>query len=217
MSHPLTDLLMDSLKSHWATVYNTKAADSVSWFQPNPEPSLALIRQVMPKPEAQACMIDIGAGDAYLVETLWQQGYHCLTALDISVEALARAQTRINETAARNIEWVVGNVLDFNPSRKFRLWHDRAALHFLTTPTDIARYVEIATHAIAPGGWLVLAPFAENGPEKCSGLPVQRYSMRQLEDTFAQGFTPVMHHPYAHITPGGNTQHFLYALLQRNA
>ncbi|HWB27657.1 MAG TPA: class I SAM-dependent methyltransferase [Chitinophagaceae bacterium] len=203
---------MENSKEHWQKVYETKKPDEVSWTQVVPETSLAFIRSFqLPKP---ARIIDIGGGDSKLVDYLLEEGFEHITVLDISQEALTRAKNRLGANA-KKITWIAEDVRDFKPLGTFDLWHDRAAFHFLTDEADIAAYVRTLIDSLVPGGYLVMGTFAENGPEKCSGLPVQRYSETSLAKRLGGGFQKIGCLHDNHITPFGTTQDFLFCSFQK--
>lgn len=197
---------------HWNQVYDTKGADQVSWFQPEPTVSLALIDDL--HLQRGDPILDVGGGGSVLVDRLLQRGYSDVTVLDVSAHGLDLARQRLDDSAAR-VHWVHTDLLQWAPTRRFALWHDRAVFHFLTDPADQARYRALATAAIAPGGHLILATFAADGPQQCSGLPVARYDPDQLAAQLGPGFTPVTTRREHHHTPTGSTQPFTWLLLRR--
>jgi len=197
-------------KTHWENVYRTKRPDEVSWYQREPSLSLELIRRAVPGPSAQ--IIDVGGGASTLVDGLLRAGYSNLTVLDLSATALAESRERLGESAAR-VQWLDDDVLSATlPEAAYDLWHDRAVFHFLTNVADRAAYVAQVRRAVRPGGHVLVATFAEDGPSKCSGLPVARYSPETLHHEFAGGFELVESVREQHVTPGGSTQSFLYCL-----
>jgi trans-aconitate methyltransferase len=185
-------------KSHWQAVYTTKAEHEVSWFQENPAPSLELIDLLGPMPES--ALVDIGGGASRLVDSLLARGFHDVTVLDISAAALDAARARLGEQASR-VQWVVADVTKWSPARTFDLWHDRAAFHFLTDPADRSAYVSRMKQAIKPGGHAIIAAFAIDGPEKCSGLPVHRYDAAGLAGELGEGFELLDSRRHDHSTP----------------
>lgn len=204
---------MDS-KQHWDEVYAQKAEDAVSWFQPRPEISLALIQAAGPgKSDA---LIDVGGGASRLVDGLLAAGFTDLTVLDIAAAALQKSRARLGRDAAR-VQWIAVDVTRWQPGRRYRLWHDRAVFHFLTAPAERLAYRRALEAALAPGGTAIMASFAPDGPERCSGLPVQRYS----PDTLAAELGPTFHledsRREEHLTPAGKVQHFQYSLFRRSA
>ncbi|MEZ6232625.1 MAG: class I SAM-dependent methyltransferase [Phycisphaerales bacterium] len=203
-------------QQHWQHVYETKADDQLSWFQQQPTASLALIRAIQPAP---ASAIDIGGGQSALAAALLREGVAHVAVLDISVAAIDRAKARLGHSADR-VRWIVADVLDTQlPSvpdvGTFDLWHDRAVFHFLTNPDDRRRYAQAAARTVRAGGHAVIATFAPTGPEKCSGLPVQRYDADALAAEFAPAFTPVRAESETHTTPWGKAQDFTCVLLRR--
>jgi len=165
-------------RDHWERVYLSRPADSVSWFQQNPEPSLTWIRALgLPQ---SAAIIDVGGGASVLVDALLDDGYRAVSVLDVSGAALERARLRLGANAAR-ARWIVADVLCGPPSHgRVDVWHDRAVFHFLTTPAERAAYLAHLRATLRPGGHVVLACFAIDGPTRCSGLPVVRYDTTNL-------------------------------------
>ena len=194
-------------QQHWQQVYQTKAADNVSWYQPNAALSLALIANC--QLSAQSAIIDVGGGASLLVDTLLAQGYTNLTVLDLSAAALAVCQARLGASAA-GVEWLVADVTKAELPRQYQLWHDRAVFHFLTDPAQRASYLALLKAAVVKGGRVIIATFAEDGPERCSGLPVQRYTAAALQAEFAGVLQLVTSQREAHQTPFGTTQHFTW-------
>lgn len=160
-------------------------------------------------------LIDVGGGASTLVDDLLDRGLTEVSVLDVSDEALAVAQRRLGERA-KGVKWYVGDLLEVElPPAGFDIWHDRAVLHFITEPGEAARYARIAASAVAIGGYAVIAGFAPDGPERCSGLPVARRSAEDIAAIFAPAFALVQKRAELHRTPGGSDQSFSYALLQR--
>lgn len=202
-----------SLTDHWQKVYTTKARNEVSWYQPVPETSIGLIKPL--KVDKQQPVIDIGSGDSALVDWLLNEGYTQVHALDISAAALERLRDRLPLDQVGHLYLHATPVVDFQPPVQYALWHDRAVFHFLTDPADIVAYVQLAIDAITVGGYLVLGTFAPDGPEKCSGLYVSRYSPEDLATLFAPHFREVNRLSVVHPTPFGTTQSFSFVVLQR--
>jgi ubiquinone/menaquinone biosynthesis C-methylase UbiE len=197
-------------KSHWEHVYQTKAPTDVSWYQPEPRLSLELIQRVVPEPGTP--IIDVGAGASTLVDGLLDAGYTNLTVLDVAEPALAIVQSRLGERAV-GVRWLEANVLTAElPEHHYGLWHDRAVFHFLTDEKDRAQYVSQVQRAVRPGGHVIVASFAPDGPERCSGLTVVRYSPDAMHAQFGSGFTPLDSVSEEHRTPGGAVQSFVYCL-----
>ncbi len=201
-------------KSHWETVYGTKSPDAVSWYQHRADRSLGLIRRVAS--DRNGPIIDVGGGASVLVDDLLDAGYTDLTVLDLAGAALAVAKSRLGERAA-GIHWLEADVRSVAlPPAHYAVWHDRAVFHFLTDATDRARYVAQVERAVRPGGHVLVATFAEDGPTRCSGLPVARYSAETLHGTFGSAFDLVSSEREDHVTPSGAHQAFVYCLCRRS-
>jgi SAM-dependent methyltransferase len=200
-------------KEHWEKVYSTKAATQVSWFQEHAAMSLQLItRQNVP---LSAAIIDVGGGASTLVDDLLDAGYRQLTVLELSGAAIATAKSRLGERASL-VQWREANVLEESlPSHSFDVWHDRAVFHFLTTEKERQAYVAQVLRAVKPGGLVIVATFAEDGPTQCSGLPVMRYAANDLHAQFGAPFELLGHEKELHMTPGGNEQKFVYCVCRR--
>lgn len=200
----------ESYKKHWEKVYETKNPDQVSWTQEIPQTSLDFIHSFqLPK---TAKIIDVGGGESKLVDHLLNEGYENITVLDISEKALEKTKKRLGENASK-VNWIVSNILDFKPDTKFDLWHDRATFHFLTTPEQITKYVEIAENAI--DGYLILGTFSDKGPTKCSGLEITQYNQEKLAAELRKNFTKIHCVKEIHTTPFGTSQHFLFCSFKR--
>ncbi|MBK9161624.1 MAG: class I SAM-dependent methyltransferase [Nitrosomonadales bacterium] len=200
-------------KGHWEKVYSAKAADTVSWFQPHAALSLDLIQSTGAKHNAG--IIDVGGGASTLVDDLVADGYTDLTVLDLSGTALHAARKRLGQNE-RKVRWIEADILGADlPARRYDIWHDRAVFHFLTDPADRTAYVQQVLSAVKPGGHVIVATFAEDGPLQCSGLPVMRYRADELHDQFGEAFTLLKHQKEAHHTPSGAVQQFVYCYCRR--
>lgn len=203
---------MNPRKQHWEAVYRSKDPTQVSWFQPSPRLSLQLIRDSgLPR---DAALIDLGGGASRLVDTLLEEGYTDLTVLDISGAALAEARRRLGAAAA-GVRWIEADATSVELPGRYALWHDRAVFHFLTDPRERAAYLERLRRHLAPGGALIIATFAPDGPERCSGLPVQRYDERGLAQTLGPGLRLEAVCREVHTTPAGAAQSFVYCRFRR--
>jgi trans-aconitate methyltransferase len=198
-------------KTHWETVYTTKGENEVSWFQDNPAPSLELIDRVGPEPDS--AIIDIGGGASRLVDCLLARGFRRLTVLDISASALDVAKARMG-SRSEAVQWIVADVTTWQPAQRFDLWHDRAAFHFLVDPADRGAYIARLKQALVPGGHAIIATFAADGPEKCSGLPVNRYDPAGLAKELGEGFTLLESRRHDHATPWHSSQRFQFSLFR---
>ncbi|MBS1881270.1 MAG: methyltransferase domain-containing protein [Actinobacteria bacterium] len=197
---------------HWERRYRERRADELSWTEAAPTASLELIAAArLPR---QAGILDAGGGAAGLAAALSQAGYTDLTVADISAAALARARAGLGERAAAII-WVEADLRDHDFGRRFELWHDRAAFHFMVTEADREGYLRTLERSLAPGGHLVLAGFGPAGPSECSGLPVARRDAEEIAALLGDGYALVSSHPHQHRTPSGAVQEFVYAHFQR--
>lgn len=200
-------------KTHWEHVYTAKQPTEVSWYQPQPVRALELMAETGVGPATR--IIDVGGGDSVLVDALIARGLGQVTVLDLSAAALARARARLGADAAQ-VTWIEADVTQADlPPAAYDLWHDRAVFHFLVAPEDRARYVAAATAAVRPGGTLIVATFALDGPARCSGLDVARYSPAGLAEAFGAAFILRRGFADVHRTPAGQDQRFSYALLSR--
>jgi SAM-dependent methyltransferase len=199
-------------QAHWKNVYTTKDEKAVSWFQERPDISLDLIRAT--GVDASASIIDIGGGSSRLVDALIDEGFKAVIILDLSQMALAKSKLRLGARGAQ-VQWLVADVTTWEPSQTYDVWHDRAALHFLTDPKDRAAYVARLIRAVRPGGHVIIETFAPDGPERCSGLPVVRYDAATLGELLGRSFELVEHSRHDYQTPTGATQRFQFSRFRR--
>jgi SAM-dependent methyltransferase len=196
-------------RAHWDEVYASKSEAEVSWTQADPALSLALIREVC----ASGRVIDVGGGTSVLSKKLLEARYS-VAVLDISGAAIARAKDQMGEDA-RRVQWIVADVTASPALGTFDVWHDRAVFHFLVEAKDRAAYVELLSRTIPRGGHAIIATFALNGPERCSGLPVQRYDAKGLGEELGSGFELRRSREEIHHTPWGASQAFQYSVFRR--
>jgi SAM-dependent methyltransferase len=201
-------------QQHWDQVYQTKGLGEVSWYQPRPDLSLALIDACAIS--KNTAIIDVGGGASTLVDCLLDAGYTRLAVLDVSAVALALARSRLGARAAA-VEWIEADVTSFTPPRRFGLWHDRAVFHFLTAAEDRRSYVATLRRSLTPKGALIISTFAMDGPPKCSGLEVVRYDPQSLCAELGDEFQLQEVQRETHRTPWQSQQHFIYFRLQRTA
>jgi 2-polyprenyl-3-methyl-5-hydroxy-6-metoxy-1,4-benzoquinol methylase len=194
---------------YWDGRYVDIGDTNVSWFQPTPETSLALIGMVS---ENRHSVVDVGGGASRLVDHLLERGYHDVTVVDLSQQALSVARGRVGNAP---VHWVVSDVRDWQPDRTYDVWHDRAAYHFLVEADDQRHYWDLVRASVPSGGHVVVSTFAEDGPEMCSGLPVRRYSAEGLAAAMGAGFTVRETRREQHMTPTGGQQSFVWVLAQR--
>jgi SAM-dependent methyltransferase len=199
-------------QAHWQNVYQTRGEREVSWSQPSPEPSLGLIEKFAAG--RTASIVDIGGGASRLVDALCERGYQHITVLDLSEAALQSARDRLGAYAA-SVQWVAADATRWRPPQVFDIWHDRAAFHFLVDPKDREAYIARLREGVKAGGHAIISTFALDGPEKCSGLPVQRYDHVALGKVLGFDFALVHHQPHRHVTPWGAAQSFQFSVFRR--
>ena len=198
-------------KEHWNHVYQTKETNDLSWSQPRPALSLELIKAA--KISKDAGIIDVGGGTSLLIDRLIDAGYNPLGVVDISGAALNKSRARLG-TNAEKVEWFEADVTAFTPPHTFGLWHDRAVFHFLTDPTDRRAYVATLRQTLKPGGAVIIATFALDGPPKCSGLDVVRYDERSMATELGSEFQLQEVRRETHLTPWESEQRFAYFRFQ---
>ncbi len=198
-------------EAHWNRVYETKQPDAVSWYQRSPERSLAYIRRFTTTSHR---VIDVGGGASTLVDALLDAGYKQPVVLDVSAVGLEHAKKRLGDRATL-VEWTVADVTKSPPLAPVDLWHDRAVLHFLTESSDQAAYAALASRTVRSGGHAVIATFAPEGPEKCSGLIVQRHDGASVARLLEPAFKLIDEDREVHRTPAGVEQRFWWAVLRR--
>ena len=195
-------------KSHWEDVYRSRAVDEVSWYRPHLDVSLGLIEGAAP--DRGSAIIDVGGGEATLVDDLVARGYGDVTVLDISQVAIEVAKARMGPAAAP-VRWITGDITQVElEAARYDLWHDRAVFHFLTKADDRAAYVRQVARAVRPGGHVIVATFGPEGPEKCSGMDVVRYDAGSLHGEFGAKFRLLDSVTELHETPWGTPQQFMY-------
>ena len=199
-------------KDHWDAIYKTKQSNEVSWTQEVPTVSLEFIHKFkIPK---NASIIDIGGGDSKLVDVLLAEGYTNISVLDISEAAILRAKNRVGSDSIK-VKWIVTDILDFSPTEKYDVWHDRAAFHFQTDPDKIERYLNIVKHAV--NGLVIIGTFSVDGPQKCSGLAIKQYDENGMKEKFEKAdFENIECKREDHITPSGAVQNFVFCSFMKD-
>ncbi len=203
---------MSAKKDHWENIYLKKEDNSVSWYQQHPTPSLELILEF--NRDRAAAIIDIGAGSSRLADALALGRFSDITLLDISGAALTNIRKRLSDYSDK-IDYIISDVVHWNPSRRWQIWHDRAVLHFLINQSEQDAYIDVLVRATMPGSIVVLGTFALDGPEKCSGLPVQGYSAESLKTRLGGGFDLLKTISHTHLTPAQTEQKFTFAVFRR--
>ena len=199
------------IKKHWETIYQTKQPNEVSWTEEKPAVSLDLIHSFNPSKSAK--IIDIGGGDSKLVDYLLAEGYSDLSVLDISDAAIDRAKKRLGNKA-KQVTWIVQDVLDFKPKQQYAIWHDRAAFHFQTEEETINSYLNLISNAVS--GNVIVGTFSTDGPTKCSGLDVKQYDEQGMKSRFeSRAFKNIFCKRENHMTPLGAIQNFVFCLFKK--
>ena len=202
----------NNLKNHWENIYKNKNEDEVSWFQQIPSSSIKLIQSIgIDNPK----IIDVGSGRSKLLKSLIDIGYNNLTYLDISEAALKKSKEFL-EDQSNKVKWIAEDILNFKTEEKFDIWHDRAVFHFLTEQNQIKKYVDLVSRNISNDGYLIIGTFSENGPLKCSGLNVSRYSKKLIQETFIRNFDLKHTFHVDHITPFSTIQNFQFSLFKKH-
>lgn len=200
-------------KAHWENIYSTKQATQVSWYREHLENSLQIILQT--GVEKNAAIIDVGGGSSTLADDLLENGFADVSVLDISGKAIEKSKERLGKNA-RKIEWIEADITNVSlPENHYDLWHDRAVFHFLTSAEDRRKYVELVMRSLKVGGHIIVASFGLEGPVKCSGLDVVRYSPETMHDEFGSEFELVKSLKETHRTPFGTTQEFTYCYCRK--
>lgn len=194
-------------KSHWESIYAKTIPTEVGWYQVEPAVSLELIASTGVGHADK--IIDVGGGASVLVDKLLCQGFQDLTVLDVSSKALDYAKERLG-SEAEAVKWIEADVTKFELPEKYDLWHDRAVFHFLTEENDRKKYVQNMEEALNPGGHVIIAAFSIDGPLKCSGLNVERYSPEKMKNELGDSFELVKATKEGHVTPGGKEQKYMY-------
>jgi ubiquinone/menaquinone biosynthesis C-methylase UbiE len=200
--------MSEDRKAHWEQVYATKEPAAVSWYQPVPEKSLELIRATGVPPTAP--ILDVGGGASTLVDHLLDDGFTDITILDVAASAFTQPRKRLGKRAD-DATWIESDVTEFEPSRPYAIWHDRAVFHFLTDAVDRERYLVALRRTLQADGHFLLATFGPEGPLRCSGLEIRRYSVGRLQDFLGSDFQLYAHEIDEHRTPTGSMQQFLYS------
>jgi ubiquinone/menaquinone biosynthesis C-methylase UbiE len=200
-------------KTHWENVYQTKSDHQVSWYREHLDNSLQMILNT--EVDKTAAIIDVGGGSSTLADDLLDHGYADVSVLDISAAALLKSKARLGSRADK-IEWIEADITKITlPENHYDVWHDRAVFHFLTDAEDRRKYVELVMRSLKPGGHIIVASFGENGPQKCSGLDVVRYTPETMHDEFGGAFRLVKSLNEMHETPFGTTQEFIYCYCRK--
>ncbi|MFL2614351.1 MAG: class I SAM-dependent methyltransferase [Candidatus Marisimplicoccus sp.] len=193
-----------STRSHWEKIYLEKSPQEVSWTQDVPETSIEFFNDF--KLSKTSPIIDVGGGESKFVDYLLEEGYQDISVLDISENAIKRAKDRLGKKS-KNIKWIVCDINDFKPMKKYALWHDRAVFHFLTSDININKYVE---NVKLYSENFIVGTFSTSGPKKCSGLDITQYNKSLLSKLFEEFMAIKKIEHINHITPFETTQNFIF-------
>jgi len=197
---------------HWEHIYATQDPTRVGWYEPGAETSTRLVLDAVAA--GARSVIDVGGGASSLVDHLLEAGVDHVAVLDIAEAGIDVARQRLGQRAA-DVEWIVSDVTSLEDVGRFDVWHDRAVFHFLLEPDERRRYVRLSERTVPPGGVAVMATFASDGPERCSGLPVRRYGPEELANECGPGWQLSGSQGHAHVTPRGAEQRYLYCTFER--
>ena len=197
-------------KKHWENIYQKKEIDGVSWYQKVPTESLQLIKKYSISNSDK--IIDIGCGKSFLADNLLELNYTDISLVDISSNALKEVKNRLQN---KSLNFIETDILNFNSNDKYDIWHDRAVFHFITNPEGIEKYISLCNKYINNQGILIIGTFAEDGPLKCSGLEIKRYSVDQISGLFKETFELVESFKMLHKTPFDTEQSFLFCVLRK--
>ena len=197
-------------KKHWENIYQTKNIDGVSWYQETPYESIELIKKFSTTDSDM--IIDIGCGKSFLADNLLKLNYKNITLVDISLNALKEVKDRLNN---KSLNFIETDVLNLKLERTFDIWHDRAVFHFITNKKSVEKYISLCNEYIGEGGKLIIGTFAEDGPLKCSGLEIKRYSVENLKELFKENFEFIKGFKKLHSTPFGTQQSFTFCVFRK--
>ena len=197
-------------KKHWENIYQTKKIDGVSWYQETPYESIELIQKFSTTNLDK--IIDIGCGKGFLADNLLKLNYENITLVDISLNALKEVKERLNN---KSLNFIETDVLNLKLERTFDIWHDRAVFHFITNKKSVEKYISLCNEYIGEGGKLIIGTFAEDGPLKCSGLEIKRYSVENLKELFKENFEFIKGFKKLHSTPFGTRQSFTFCVFRK--
>jgi EEF1A lysine methyltransferase 2 len=208
--------MTSALNEHWNKIYTNSPITQLGWYEAEPSPSIQLIEKCAISKHDP--LIDVGSGTSTLIPRLLELGYQNLIAIDLSEVALGMAKALLGIEQAAKVHWIsedITNPLSALQLQSIAIWHDRAMFHFLTVESQRQMYFSVLQKMLRPGGFVIIAAFAMNGAEKCSGLPVQRYNAESLSEFFGNGFKLLDGLDVSHRMPSGDIRPYVYARFQK--
>jgi len=200
------------VREHWEGIYSTHSEEDLSWFEPVPSISLDLL--LTPSLKKDGAILDVGGGTSRLVDALLDRGFENITVLDVAPSALEISKARLGDRASR-VRWIAADITQWEADTVYSAWHDRAVFHFLVDQEARRAYLAAMERCLAPGALVVIGTFSTLGPERCSGLPVMRYSAHSLAAELGDGFRWTATRKLEHVTPSGAMQHFQFSRFVR--
>ena len=197
-------------KKHWENIYQTKKIDGVSWYEKTPSQSIDLIQKYSDKNSDK--IIDIGCGKSFLADNLLKLNYENITLVDISLNALKEVKERLNN---KSLNFIETDIINLKLEQTFDIWHDRAVFHFINDKESVEKYISLCNEYISDGGKLIIGTFAEDGPLKCSGLEIKRYSIENLKELFKENFEFIEGFKKLHKTPFNTLQSFTFCVFKK--
>ncbi|MDM5264404.1 methyltransferase domain-containing protein [Sulfurovum sp. XTW-4] len=196
-------------ENHWDGLFQNTDYTQVLWHQSSPQKSVELIEKYV---KDEANIIDIGSGASYLVDHLLQNGYKNITLLDTSKTALEIVRSRIKN---ENVQLICSDILHFKNDKRYDLWHDRAAFHFLLSKKEREQYFKVLENSLEPKGIAVISTFKVNGPIQCAGLDIVQYNHQKMLEELPSDLTLIESEEFTHVTPKETTQEYIYFVIQK--
>ena len=203
-------------KTHWDTVYQTKADNQLGWYEESPETTMALIAKC--DLVKDATILNVGAGTTILIDALLDKGYINIIANDLSQVALQKLENRIHEKYNHNLNCIIDDLTNpkqLNLLKNVDFWIDRAVLHFFLKEEEQQTYFDLIQKSISKGGYVLIAVFSLDGAEKCCGLDLQRYNVEMLRNRLGKEFKLIDSFNHTYINPFAAERPYIYTLFKR--
>ena len=199
-------------KNHWENIYESKDEKSLSWFQKDVSPSINLIKKYINKNHKN--FIDIGAGTSRLVDSIIKiRNIKKISLLDISSKALSINKKRLPQVY--EINYITSEITQWEHDNIYDVWHDRAVFHFILSKDLINKYLSILDQSTKSGSIVIIGTFALDGPEKCSGLEIKKYSSNMLDKILGYKFKLLESVDQNHYTPIKKLQKFSFSVFKK--